>query len=383
MTDRLTSDMSFWLKFVRDSKLSVNNSIILKYSMILADRFSTIEELLASDDNELNKLGITNQTDRIRLIKQARLLDNKTNESLTLKRRSAIVNRIIDNEIDNNQTTRLNSNILSKSTCNLSPAMLSRISFNNRPASIVESTSDIRKRNFSHLRKPEEKIITVDNNGKIQTKFTLSSPFDDQSILKKPPSTSIHGMRTIKSLSDTISLQKKVNLGTDRLKRLDSSTSLFQRQTSFISQKMTNLANKLVNPFTIIKKKIEPSTTTVDSQIDLRTNMKRQVSLVENEKNNITIIPKRMVTISPLKRTREDDDDDDDNQPKERQKVQALSVNNEIRRPTGLFSYDEEEEEEEPKRHIVPVETLGTKRFKLGATTSFLTRSLANHGLIE
>lgn len=69
--------MSFWLKFVRDSNLSVNNSIILKYSMALADRFSTIEELLENDENELTKLGITNQADRTRLIKQARLLDTK------------------------------------------------------------------------------------------------------------------------------------------------------------------------------------------------------------------------------------------------------------------------------------------------------------------
>jgi len=72
--------MSFWLKFVRDSNLSVNNSIMLKYSMALADRFSTIEELLANDENELTKLGITNQADRTRLIKQARLLDDKVNE---------------------------------------------------------------------------------------------------------------------------------------------------------------------------------------------------------------------------------------------------------------------------------------------------------------
>jgi len=71
--------MSFWLKFVRDSNLSVNNSTILKYSMALADRFSTIEEFLENDDNELTKLGITNQADRIRLMKQARLLDDKVN----------------------------------------------------------------------------------------------------------------------------------------------------------------------------------------------------------------------------------------------------------------------------------------------------------------
>jgi hypothetical protein len=48
--------------------------------MALADRFSTIEELLANDDNELTKLGITNQADRIRLMKQARLLDDKVND---------------------------------------------------------------------------------------------------------------------------------------------------------------------------------------------------------------------------------------------------------------------------------------------------------------
>ncbi|CAF3189122.1 unnamed protein product [Rotaria sp. Silwood2] len=319
--------------------------------MTLADRFSTIEELLESDDNELNKLGITNQADRICLMKQARLLDNTTNQPLILKRRSAIANRVIENWIGDNQATRLNSNVLSKSTCNLSPAMLSRISFNDRPASVVypyaEPTSDIRKRNFGHVMESEEKIITVDDNGKIQTKIaSLSSPLDYQGVLKQTSSTSFHGMRTIKSLSDTISLQKKV-LGTDRLKRLDSSTSLFQRQTSFISKKVTNLANKLVNPFVIIKKKIEPSSsssTTVDSQIDLRTNMKRQVSLVEN-KNDITITAKRTVTISPLKRTRDDDDDE----PKEHRKVQVLSTNNEIRRSTGLFSY--EEEEEEAKRH--------------------------------
>ncbi|CAF5006706.1 unnamed protein product, partial [Rotaria sp. Silwood1] len=273
--------------------------------MTLADRFATIEELLASNDNELNKLGITNQIDRTRLMKQAQLLNDKTNQSLTLKRRSIIGNRVIENCIDNKQTTRLNSNILSKSTCNLSPAMLSRISFNDLFYPYFETINDIRKKNFNHLIESEEKILIVDDNGKIQTKLA-SSTFEYQDVLKKIPSTSIHGMRTIKSLSDTISLQKKV-LGTDRLKRLDSSTSLFQRQTSLISKKMTNLANKFVNPFLIIKKKIEPST--VDSQIDLRTNMKRQVSLVEN-KNDITIIPKRTVMISPLKRTGDDEDDD-------------------------------------------------------------------------
>jgi hypothetical protein len=76
--------MSFWLKFVRDSNLSVNNGVMLKYSMALADRFSTITELLASDENELTKLGITNQADRTRLIKQAHLLDDKVNSKSNL-----------------------------------------------------------------------------------------------------------------------------------------------------------------------------------------------------------------------------------------------------------------------------------------------------------
>jgi hypothetical protein len=134
-------------------------------------------------------------------------------------------------------------------------------------------------------------------------------------------------------------MQKKVVLGTDRLKRLDSSTSLFQRQTSLLTRKVSTLANKLVNPFITIKKKIEPTTTTttVDSQIDLRTNMKRQISVVDNHED-VTIIPRRTVTISPLKRAREDDEEE----PKDRRKVQILSVNQDIRRPTGLFSHEEE-----------------------------------------
>ncbi len=49
---------------------------------------------------------------------------------------------------------------------------------------------------------PQEKILTVDDNGKIQTSIeSLSSPLEYQGVLKKPLSTSVHGMRTIKSLS--------------------------------------------------------------------------------------------------------------------------------------------------------------------------------------
>lgn len=69
--------MSFWLKFVRDSNLTANNSTMLKYSMALADRFSSLEEFSAVNENDLQKLGIVNQADRIRLIKQARLINEK------------------------------------------------------------------------------------------------------------------------------------------------------------------------------------------------------------------------------------------------------------------------------------------------------------------
>lgn len=62
--------------------------------------------------------------------------------------------------------------------------------------------------------------------------------------------------------------------------------------------------------------------------------MKRQISIVDDDN---TITPRRTVTISPLKRAREEDEE-----PKERRKVQVLSVNQDIRRPTGLFSYEEE-----------------------------------------
>ena len=76
--------MSFWLKFVRDANLSSSNSAALQYSMALADRFSSTNELLAANESDLQKLGITNQADRNRLIAQARLLDDKVSEEYAL-----------------------------------------------------------------------------------------------------------------------------------------------------------------------------------------------------------------------------------------------------------------------------------------------------------
>jgi hypothetical protein len=120
-----------------------------------------------------------------------------------------VANRVIESWIGDSQATPLNPNSLSKSTCNISPALLSRISFNDRPTSVIypfaEPPSEIRKRNFGHLMEPEEKIITVDDNGKIQrlteSSSSSSAPLEYQGVLKKIPSTSVHGMRTIKSLS--------------------------------------------------------------------------------------------------------------------------------------------------------------------------------------
>ncbi len=119
-----------------------------------------------------------------------------------------MANRVIESWIGDSQATPLNANALSKSTCNLSPGLLSRISFNDRPTSVIypfaEPTNEIRKRNFGHLIEPQEKILTVDDNGKIQRSTessSTSSPLEYQGVLKKTPSTSVHGMRTIKSLS--------------------------------------------------------------------------------------------------------------------------------------------------------------------------------------
>ena len=70
--------MSFWLKFVRDANLTANNRSLLEYSMALSDRYTNPNEL---NENDLNQLGILNQTDRIRLMEHARQLNEKVIES--------------------------------------------------------------------------------------------------------------------------------------------------------------------------------------------------------------------------------------------------------------------------------------------------------------
>lgn len=81
--------MPFWLKLVRDANLTVNNSTMLKYGMGLADRFATIDELLAANETDWNRIGVTNQVDRIRLINQARSLQEKVSNSPMLVRSGA------------------------------------------------------------------------------------------------------------------------------------------------------------------------------------------------------------------------------------------------------------------------------------------------------
>jgi hypothetical protein len=58
---------------------------MLRYSMALADRFSTIHELLSANDHEWKHLGITNQTDRSRLIEQARLCHDRVNRERNIR----------------------------------------------------------------------------------------------------------------------------------------------------------------------------------------------------------------------------------------------------------------------------------------------------------
>jgi hypothetical protein len=107
---------------------------------------------------------------------------------------------------------------------------------------------------------------------------------------------------------------------------------------------VSNLANKLVNPFANMKKKLDSNTndelTSSDSQVDLRHHLKRQCFLVNNN-DDLNAMKHRTVLISPLKRTRDTDDDDEQ---REHRKVQVFNVNQEIRRPTGLFSYENDDD---------------------------------------
>jgi len=145
-----------------------------------------------------------------------------------------------------------------------------------------------------------------------------------KSCQRKTPPPSAHGMRPLKSISgtkfeinslfliisiDTISLQKKILVGTDRLKRLALTKSLFKRQTSVITKKVSNLTNKLMNPFA--KMKTSNARITID---DIKITSCQTV--IENHPKHIQDI-------------------------EERRKMQVLSLNNDIRRSTDLISNQE------------------------------------------
>ena len=71
----------------------------------------------------------------------------------------------------------------------------------------AEPTNDIRKRNFGNLLESKEKILTVDDNGKVKAKFestSSKSSLDYEGVLKTSPPTSSHGMRSVKSLSGNV-----------------------------------------------------------------------------------------------------------------------------------------------------------------------------------
>ena len=57
---------------------------MLKYSMALADRFSTVNDLLSAEDRDLVQLGIAHQADRDRLIRQARTSESQVTSRILL-----------------------------------------------------------------------------------------------------------------------------------------------------------------------------------------------------------------------------------------------------------------------------------------------------------
>ena len=68
-----------WMKFLYESDIPTDENILSQYCTALSSRFTTIDELLTVNENDLINLGITNQYDRICLIKQAHLFDDKVN----------------------------------------------------------------------------------------------------------------------------------------------------------------------------------------------------------------------------------------------------------------------------------------------------------------
>jgi hypothetical protein len=79
--------------------------------------------------------------------------------------------------------------------------------------------------------------------------------------------------------------------------------------------------------------------------------------------DDIKITPCQLVIDNPIKSSQDID---------ERRQMQVLSLNNDIRRSTDW-------QEGKQIVHTLP----NIKRFKLGVPTTFVTRTLANHGHLE
>jgi len=317
-------DISFWSKFVQEADLLADQNLCLQYSMVLADRFTSIEEFLSVDEKELIHLGITDATDRANLVKQARSID----ENPSICSRPAIHRNYPDSWLVAHQSTPLNP----KTFCNLSLGLFSRISFNDHPSSndcVLSHHVDLLPTgSYDHLTRTPEN----------QSKYIPSL----SSCQKKTPLLSVYGMRTNKSLSDTISLQKKIPTGTDRLKRLTTTKSIFKRPTAIFRKQINNLKNKFLNSFS--KMKISHETPI----------LKTPRRSIKNRLNKPTI---ELV---------------------ERGKLQMLSLNHEL---DGRFVNVENPILKCPTQ---PVLTVGpNRRFKIGAPTTFVTRAIANHSQYE
>ena len=193
-------DVSYWRKFLQESDLTIDDEVLDIYSQILSEKFSSIEELLTIDDNDLVNLGIDNKLDCENIIKHARIIDEKvklrnlfrlicssffySQDDLPIIRQSAASNSLLENWHRHSQSTPLNP----KSKCSLSPALVSRISYNDT-SSLQDESSAIKKCHFEHI--IETPGRTIVNN------LSMVTP----TCSKKTPPTSVPGMRIMKSIS--------------------------------------------------------------------------------------------------------------------------------------------------------------------------------------
>ncbi|CAF3755142.1 unnamed protein product [Rotaria socialis] len=318
----MISDLSFWIQFVHDSDLTIDESILLQYGARLADRFSTIEELLTADENEFINLGIISQLDRVCLIRHARLSCAK--EHVVLAKQFTASKPVLEN-CHGNLSRR-------KTKSNLSSALISRISCLNHPSYAEFTNGNDTCLSEQSIEVPERTVID-NTDDKIQKLI--------ESYQTKPPRTSSQGRRTIKTFSNSILLRKKMIAGTDRLKRLTLSKSFFKRQTALMTQKVSNMTHRIINPSAKIKHKndrtflnhIKPA----PCQIDMN-------DLIEQMENR---------------------------------KAQVSTCNNEMQASSDFIFHSHADDSTSNAHQLVP--TLVNKQFKLGAPTTFLTRSLAHY----